>query len=65
MTGNYLLFAGDNYYPAGGFNDYRGRFETLQDALVAAANARCDWWHIVYDCAMVAGSIRGVYKQED
>ena len=61
--GNYLLFAGDNYYPGGGFNDYRGRFETLEDALAWAARKSHDWWHVVYDCAIVADSYHGVFKK--
>ena len=28
----YLLFAGWNYYPSGGFNDLRGKFDTLEEA---------------------------------
>lgn len=50
----FLLFGGDQYYPAGGWQDYKGSFETLTDALRGAAgNLRdtdtgtWDWWHIV------------------
>jgi hypothetical protein len=42
----YLLFAGANYYPAGGWDDFRGQFATVK-AAVAAVDARWDWWHVV------------------
>lgn len=41
----YLLFAGDYYYPAGGFNDFIGSFDSIDEAKQAYAN--CDWVHIV------------------
>lgn len=46
----YLLFAGADYYPSPGWEDYHGDFETLEEALTAgAAHLRMgeDWWHIV------------------
>ena len=30
---NYLLFAGEDYYPNGGAEDIQGAFETLSDAV--------------------------------
>jgi hypothetical protein len=30
--GRYLLFAGDEYYPAGGWQDYKGRFNSFKEA---------------------------------
>lgn len=42
----YLLFGGDTYYPGGGWEDYRGGFDSVEDALRAAARGS-DWWHIV------------------
>ena len=29
----YLLFAGSDYYPCGGWDDYRGAFDTLETNL--------------------------------
>lgn len=29
----YLLFAGNNYYPGGGFSDYQGDFDSINDAI--------------------------------
>lgn len=53
--GRYLLFAGDEYYPAGGWQDYKGRFDSVKEALKAAAGGTrnldfqgtWDWWQIV------------------
>lgn len=49
----FMLFAGDHYYPRGGWNDYHGEFPTLEDARRVAANLLVDWWHIVHDGAIV------------
>ena len=43
----YLLFAGDNYYPCGGWDDYKGSFATEEAALEFLATKRYDWWHLV------------------
>lgn len=43
----YILFAGDRYYPRGGWNDCCGTYTTLLDAVKGAAQAKADWWHIV------------------
>lgn len=32
----YLLFYGDNYYPSGGWGDFQGDFDSLDDAVEAA-----------------------------
>ncbi len=40
----YLLFSGHDYYPSGGWSDFKGSFATIEDALRAN---RKDWWHIV------------------
>ena len=49
----YLLFAGDQYYPAGGWNDFIDEFPTEAEALARAANTECNWWHIVHDGVIV------------
>ena len=41
-----LLFAGEHYYPSGGVNDFRGDFNTIEEAIEAIANSSCDWWHV-------------------
>jgi hypothetical protein len=57
MTGGrYALFAGDRYYPRGGWDDMRGRFGTATEACHQAARIRAalhelerddSWWHVV------------------
>ncbi len=43
----FYLFAGDDYYPCGGVDDFQGMFEVLDDAIREVPNLRYDWWHIV------------------
>jgi len=53
----YLIFGGDNYYPAGGFYDYIGSAVTIDDALAAVVDESdrlhadvgygLEWWHVV------------------
>jgi hypothetical protein len=43
----YLLFAGDYYYPCGGWDDFRGAYGSLELAQEAARARVYDWWHIV------------------
>lgn len=48
----YLLFAGDNYYPLGGWCDFRGSFETPEQAKEALlpgdhTYTGMGWAHIV------------------
>lgn len=45
----YLLFAGDNYYPMGGFDDFRGDFDTIElaEQHLKACFSDVDWAHIV------------------
>jgi len=45
FTNRYWLFAGYNYYPSGGLNDFRGSFKTMVDAVKAIG--RKDWFHIL------------------
>jgi len=42
----FLLFAGDNYYPRGGWDDFRGSYDSLEEAL-AAPRHNDNWWHVV------------------
>jgi hypothetical protein len=45
---DFLLFAGDDYYPLGGWRDFQGRYDTEIAAFEALASVRtADWWHIV------------------
>ena len=46
-TMQYLLFGYSSYYPAGGWDDYKEQFETIESALEYAANINVDGWQIV------------------
>lgn len=43
----FILFAGDDYYPSGGWKDFRGDFNSRDEARDEAIRLRCDWYHIV------------------
>jgi len=43
----YLLFADDQYYPSGGWNDFKNSFHSLTEATGVANKLGGDWWHIV------------------
>ncbi len=46
----FLLFAGSIYYPAGGWDDFRGDFDTAEKAQSAGQVSFGDeyeWWHVV------------------
>lgn len=42
----FLLFSGDNYYPKGGWGDFKGSFDSLWDALMHPRDG-VDWWHVI------------------
>lgn len=44
-----LLFAGDGYYPGGGWRDFVGAFPTAQAAMDACPPDGNDWAHVVID----------------
>lgn len=49
---SFLLFAGYNYYPSGGFDDFVSDHHSLEEAKVAGEftldhGTGCDWAHIV------------------
>ena len=49
----YMLFAYAGYYPSGGWNDFRGSFDSVDEALVALKSldreeySRAEFWHII------------------
>ena len=45
----YLLFAGDDYYPAGGWGDFVDSYDSVAEAIAAlgAGDRRYDWFHVV------------------
>ncbi len=45
----FLLFTGDDFYPLGGWKDFKGDFNTESEAihhLIDFSNSY-DWWHII------------------
>ncbi len=55
MKNRFIVFAGDEYYPLGGWNDRIGSFSELKDVKKClrdrfpngASRGRGEWWHIV------------------
>lgn len=43
----YLLFMYDNYYPYGGWSDFKGDFDTVEEAYSAAIGRGFDYYDIV------------------
>lgn len=49
MNEQYLLFAGRDYYPNGGWGDFKGTANTLDAAFENLRRmAEIDWWEIVH-----------------
>ena len=57
----YALFAGDHYYPLGGWDDYVDTFETIAEARAGVAPT-ADWAHVVdlSICERVSTFARGI-----
>lgn len=44
----YLVFAGSHYYPSGGWDDYKGSFDNLQECYrFLGLKPYLDWLHVV------------------
>ena len=43
----YALFAGYQYYPNGGWDDYQGSFDSVAEALKALTDITQQWYQIV------------------
>lgn len=47
----FLLFGGASLYPSGGWDDFKGDFETIDQAMASGAqihrDGEIDWWHVV------------------
>jgi hypothetical protein len=42
----FALFCGEDYYPDGGWKDFRRTFDTVQEAL-AVSRSVYEWYHVV------------------
>lgn len=68
-TKRFLAFGGYNYYPGGGWEDFAGSFDTLDEAVTAAKEAAdkdYGWWNVA-DAATgrVVGRGRRSFGVED
>lgn len=43
----FMLFAGDSYYPAGGWRDFIGVFPSVEAAVEHFKSGSWDWYHVV------------------
>ena len=44
---NFLLFSGSNYYPGGGWDDFKGAFPTFEAAREQVKLDCYEWAHVV------------------
>ena len=49
---NFILFAGYNYYPSGGWGDFKGFFDTYEEARLKGVELKnqqmlADWFEVV------------------
>jgi hypothetical protein len=49
----FFIFAGMQYYPFGGWKDFKGTASTLEEALQVITVRNWEWWHIVHDLSIV------------
>jgi hypothetical protein len=59
----YLMFAGSHYYPCGGWEDFKGCYDTVEEAEAAARAEKEDWTQVV-DTAPGGGVWDPAYQQE-
>lgn len=47
---DYLVFLGDNYYPQGGWGDFKGSFDLLEESLnyIKSQKISYSWAHVVF-----------------
>lgn len=63
----YLVFAGENYYPLGGWKDFKGCSEDIDKAVaikdLAVLDTYCkDWWQIVdSDTCEVVAELKSIW----
>ncbi len=47
----FFAFFGSDYYPMGGFGDFKGSFKTLSDAIDCVesvlADSKCEWGQVI------------------
>ena len=58
----YLVFAGSDYYPLGGWEDFKGAFDTKEEATEFIARGNWDWSQII---SLEKSGIIEVFRKED
>jgi len=54
----FLVFAGDYYYPKGGWKDFKGAFSSYENALKCINKPELgfedpyEWWHIIDETSL-------------
>lgn len=58
MENKYLVFSGDYYYPSGGWQDFKGEFDSLYEALefIRSGNQCKEWVHIVHQKEIISSA---------
>lgn len=66
IRNRYLVFYGNRYYPYGGWEDYKGEFETLEDAknFIYTLDTCYTWAHIVFEKKIIY-SVTSVEEYHD
>lgn len=61
----YMLFYGSFYYPYGGWEDFKGYFQSMEEAkdyaLKALEENCCVWIHVVFDDKIILSGKKDVY----
>jgi len=61
----YLLFSFDNYYPSGGFNDYKKDFDSHEEALSYIKETYESWHYDFYQIVdMKSGTMDDYHSSE-
>ena len=68
MSNHYKLLYGENFYPLGGYDDYKGTFTCVDDAISYVLENHKDnsgtWAHIVFDDKIVAKGTKDFWKND-
>jgi len=64
----FLLFAGSDYYPLGGWNDLAGAYDTAQEAVLAGvqrSESETFGFYHVLDCESWSIVAKGTWRSEE
>ena len=57
----FYLFAGYDYYPCGGVDDFKAQSAVIQDLLDKTVGQSEDWWHIADENMNIVETSYGGY----